>query len=71
MLRQTEVAGSEQDSMEFLKICHFKMSHILSQKNKSYEPGTQKIDWWLPMGGSGRGLNWEFGISRCKLVYTE
>ena len=47
------------------------MSHILSQKNKSYEPGTQKIDWWLPMGGSGRGLNWEFGISRCKLVYTE
>ena len=22
-------------------------------------------------GGGGRGMDWEFGISRCKLVYTE
>ena len=22
-------------------------------------------------GWSGRGLDWEFGVSRCKLVYTE
>ena len=23
---------------------------------------------WLPRGGGG-GIDWEFGISRCKLVY--
>ena len=22
-------------------------------------------------GGGGRGMDWEFGISRCKLLYTE
>ena len=35
------------------------------------EAGTQKIDQWLPSGGGGKGLYWEFGVSRCKLVYTE
>ena len=33
---------------------------------------TQRIDLWLPTGrGSRIGMKWEFGISRCKLVYTE
>ena len=27
---------------------------------------------WLPRGrGVGRGRDWGFGISRCKLLYTE
>ena len=27
---------------------------------------------WLPRGrGGGGGTEWEFGISRCKLLYTE
>lgn len=42
VLRQAEVAGSEQDSMEFLKICHFKMSHILSQKTNLINQGHRK-----------------------------
>ena len=33
---------------------------------------TQRTDLWLPRGrGSGGGMEWEFGISRCKLVYIE
>ena len=33
---------------------------------------TQKTDLWLPRGrGGGGGMEWEFGVSRCKLVYTE
>ena len=34
---------------------------------------TLKLDWRLPrdMGGTGRKLDWELGISRCKLVYKE
>ena len=29
---------------------------------------TQGTDLWLP-GGGGGGMDWEFGISRCKLLY--
>ena len=30
------------------------------------------MDWWLPREeGDGRKLDWEFGISRCKLVHVE
>ena len=33
---------------------------------------TQRKDLWLPMGREGGGgTDWEFGVSRCKLVYTE
>ena len=33
---------------------------------------SQRTDLWLPRGrGCGGGLDWEFGISRCKLVYRE
>ena len=29
-----------------------------------------ETDLWLPRGrGSGGGMDWEFGISRCKLLY--
>ena len=32
----------------------------------------QRTDFQLLMGrGHGGGMNWEFGISRCKLVYIE
>ena len=30
-----------------------------------------RTDLWLPRGmASGGGKDWEFGISRCKLLYT-
>ena len=37
---------------------------------------TKRRDLWLPKGrqkrrGEARGLDWEFGIRRCKLFYTE
>ena len=32
---------------------------------------TQRTDLWLPRGWGGGGMDWEFGISRCKLLYTE
>ena len=33
-------------------------------------PGIKNL--WLPRGrGSGRGMDWEFGVSRCKLLYIE
>ena len=31
---------------------------------------TYRIDLWLPRGVGG-GMDWEFGVSRCKLVYIE
>ena len=33
---------------------------------------TQRIDLWLPRGkGIKGGMDWDFGISRCKLLYIE
>ena len=33
---------------------------------------TQRTDLWLPRRrGDGGRMDWEFGISRCKLLYTE
>ena len=33
---------------------------------------TQRTDLWLPRGREGgRGMEWEFGVSRCKLLYIE
>ena len=41
-----------------------------------YETGTdsqtQRTGLWLPSGrGDEGGMDWEFGVSRCKLVYVE
>ena len=34
------------------------------------ETGSQRTDLWLPRGRRGAGrMEWEFGISRCKLLY--
>ena len=31
---------------------------------------TQRTDLWLPRGRwAGEGYEWEFGVSRCKLLY--
>ena len=36
------------------------------------ESKTQRIDLWLPRGkGIKGGMDWDFGISRCKLLYIE
>ena len=34
---------------------------------------TEKTDLWLPRigWGRGRGMDWEFGVSRCKLLHLE
>ena len=33
---------------------------------------TWRTDIWLPVGRQGRrGMDWEFGVDRCKLVYIE
>ena len=33
---------------------------------------TQRTDLWLPRGRrGGGGMDWEFGISRCKLLYIK
>ena len=32
---------------------------------------TQRTDLWLPRGAGGGGVDWEFGISRCKLLYIQ
>ena len=31
----------------------------------------QRMDGGLPRGGLGRGMDWEFGVGRCKLLYIE
>ena len=35
---------------------------------------TERTDWWLPrrgVGGGGGSGDWEFGVSRCKLLHLE
>ena len=33
---------------------------------------TQRTDSWLPRGREdGGGMDWEFGVSRCQLLYIE
>ena len=63
MLRQTEVAGSEQELYGVPKNLLSQNESYPESKNKSYKPGTQKIDWWLPMGGSGRGPTGSLGLA--------
>ena len=42
----------------------------LSMKQKQTQ--RQRTDLWQPRGRrSGGGMDWEFGISRCKLLYRE
>ena len=37
---------------------------------KQKETQTQRTDLWLPRGRrEGGGKEWEFGVSRCKLLY--
>ena len=38
---------------------------------KQTDSQTQRTDLWLPREGSGGGIEEEFGVSRCKLLYTE
>ena len=35
------------------------------------ESRTYRTDWWLPRGRGWGGMEWEVGISRCKLLYVK
>ena len=35
------------------------------------ENRTQRTDLWLPRGKGGSGMDWEFGVNRCKLLPLE
>ena len=38
----------------------------------TYKTGSQRTDLWLTNGrDSGVGIEWEVGVSRCRLVYIE
>ena len=63
---------------ELKSTCHIVGPKIKNKKqtktNKKTERDSQaqRTDFRLLMGrGHGGGMNWEFGISRCKLVYIE
>ena len=47
----------------------------LSKKQKQTHTETWRTDLWLPRGRrveeGGGGIEWEFGVSRCKLLYIE
>ena len=39
---------------------------------KQKDPWTERTDLWLPrVKDCGGGVDWEFGVSRCKLLYIE
>ena len=38
---------------------------------KETNSGTWRTDLWLPRWGGGSGMDWEFGVSRCKLLHLE
>ena len=38
---------------------------------KKTDSQTQRTDLWLPRGRGQREMDWELGVSRCKLLYTE
>ena len=35
------------------------------------EIDSQRSDLWLPRRWGGRGMDWEFGVGRCKLLQME
>ena len=41
----------------------------LSTKQK--ETQTWRTNLWLQAGGRGSGMDWEFVVSRCKLLYLK
>ena len=41
-------------------------------KTEEADSDTWRTDLWLPRGGrGGRGMDWEFGVSRRKLFHLE
>ena len=47
------------------------MTHM-SLSTKQQHTYRQRTGLWLPRGRRGRGgIKWEFGVSRCKLLYIE
>ena len=45
----------------------YDITYVWNLMNLTYETET---DLWLPRGrGVGGGMDWEFGISKCKLLY--
>ena len=55
------------------KICAFYFMQIISRlQSKQNKTKIQNLYLWLPRGrGCEGGMDWEFGISRCKLLYIE
>ena len=51
---------------EFKVIFNFRWTY-LQNRNRL----TDTADLWLPRGRGGRGMVWQFGVSRCKLIYLE
>ena len=55
------------------------ISHIWNLKCHTNEPIcktetdslTKRIDLWLPRERGGNGMDWGFGVSRCKLSHLE
>ena len=53
-------------------MCNKNMAQMnLSTKQKNSQ--TQRTDLWLPSGKGkeGSGMDWKFGVSRCKLLHLE
>ena len=40
-------------------------------KKKKLKRKKERTDLWLPRGRRGGGVDWEFGVSRCKLLHIE
>ena len=46
-----------------------KQMNISTKQKQTHK---QRTDLWLPRGKRDKGgINWEFGVSRCKLLYRE
>ena len=57
----------------------YDITYMWTLKYGTYEPNykteadsqTQRRDLWLPRVGGGRGMDWEYGVGRCKLLHLE
>ena len=51
--------------------CKWNLKHNLNYLwSRNRHSQTQKTDLWFPRRGGG-GMDWEFGVSKCKLFYIE
>ena len=67
----SEISQKEKDKYHTTYMWNLKYGTDEPNYKTEADSQTQRIDLWLPRAGGGRGMDWESGVGRCKLLHLE